>query len=215
MAVLAAVLFPSISRADTLRLDGEAARDDIVPREGQVTAQVGSGVPFVAFGEIGYGFTDWLAIGALAVTTPFDAGFGLRPKISLWRSDSARLAVGSPFLYYPEASGRPFNEPWVAMNPTVSFELTLGNGIRAFGRAGIVAAACVETLTGEEDGAQDEGEFMGGTWNTFGLGLAIPLGSVGTLIADGQAVMDGLTIADSPWLGGPPTIVTLGLARTF
>src|SRR6185503_14158511 len=54
--------------------------DYLMPRAGQLGFGAASGIPYVAIGEVTYGFGERFAMGAIAGITPRTVGFGLRPR---------------------------------------------------------------------------------------------------------------------------------------
>jgi hypothetical protein len=234
LSLIGLLLFaPSIARADepaTASLGGPAAvpvlamhdgddeptpaasprtSDHLFPGAGHLTLAASSGVPFLAIGEAAYAFTDGFTLGAIAGITPEVGGVGLRPRGVIYSGSRARVFVSVPILYYPPSrvSG---DEPWFLANPVLYIEAPVADGWRVRGGPGLVGAACQDSLLGR---AHEE-HFMGDLWPTIAIGASHPLGAASELFADLQGVLPKGIAFDHDWVGGPPVILSLGIAAS-
>ncbi len=111
---------------------------------------VGTGVPYVGIAEYTYGFSNKFSAGILIGSTPIVPGYGLRIKGILYqKNENFRVTAKTPILYYPKTKDLG-GEPWVLAWPTINSEWKFDSGIRVAAGAGIVAAACVNSLLGLE-----------------------------------------------------------------
>lgn len=102
----------------------------------------------------------------------------------------------------------------------LSAEWKTSNGLRYSADVGIIAAVCAHSLSttlfgGKEENEDDKMGFEGGLWNTAGAGLAVPISENITGHINAAFVLDGLRIADSHWVGGPSTVISLALTYQF
>jgi hypothetical protein len=185
------------------------ASDHLFPGAGRVSLGASTGVPFLAIGEAAYAFTDGFTVGAIAGITPEVAGFGLRPRAVLYSGARARVFVSVPVLYYP-ATHMSGGEPWFLANPVLYLEAPVAGGWRVRGGPGIVGAACQDSLLGKEHG---EG-FMGDLWPTIAVGASRPIGARSEIFADLQGVLPKGITAGNDWVGGPPFVLSIGVAAS-
>ena len=184
--------------------------DHLFPGAGHATVGASTGVPFLAIGEAGYAFGDGFTLGAIAGVTPEVVGFGLRPRVILYGGARARVFVVAPILYYP-ATHMSGGEPWFLTNPVLNVEVPLSSSWRARGGAGFVFAACQDSLIGVEH----EERFMGDLWPTLSAGVSHPIGASSEIFADLQAVLPKGVAFDDDWIGGPPVVLSLGVAASL
>src|ERR1041385_5669844 len=72
------------------RPEAPIAPDYLFPRQGNTSLTASSGIPFLGIGEVAYGFSDKLALGAIGGITPTVVGFGIRGRGLLYeRHDGA------------------------------------------------------------------------------------------------------------------------------
>jgi hypothetical protein len=193
--------------------DGERGADPLFPRAGHASITVASGVPFVGIGEVAYGFTDRFALGAMTGLTPDmgsirgTVGVGLRPRAVLFASGAWRSTIVAPILYYPEVRGFGDTEPWMLVQPTLTVERSLGRSASVHAGAGLIAAACMESILtlGKEH------DMMGGVWNTATAGGNVALSARTSVFAEGGVVLRGVTVAPD-WIGGT-AIAFVGVTR--
>src|SRR5271165_5189171 len=83
---------------------------DLFPAAGHATAAAATGLPFLGIAEIGYGFTDGFAMGAIGGvalayqpdrTTPSVPTAGIRPRFRIATSQHTSLVLIAPMLWYP------------------------------------------------------------------------------------------------------------------
>lgn len=201
--------------------------DYLLPAKGKSMVEFYSGIPYVALGQYGYGFSDRFSLGIIYGYTPFEKGYGLRLKAVIAEpSESFRLNVKSPFIYYPGMKSGD-GEPWVLAWPTLNGDLKLKNGSRVWAGVGLIGAACVEYLfkpgghaegpehpPGQDDEEVEEDMFS--LFNTFQLGYSKPLSNSWSFVAEVAPVMEGFKLkSPNGFLDTAPVIVTLGLSCSF
>jgi hypothetical protein len=188
--------------------------DPLLPGGGSFAVAGASGIPFLALGELTYGFTDRFALGAIAAATPNvgsnrgTSALGLRPRGVLFASGPWRSVLSVPVLYYPEVEGfGGAREPWMLARPTVSVERALPGGASVSLSLGAIGVTCAESLLtlGKEH------TMMGGIWETAGIGGTIPLSGRWTLFGEASLIARGIEPARD-WLGGLPVVAFLGVA---
>tara|TARA_B100000497_G_C7651366_1_gene391917 strand:+ start:521 stop:1285 length:765 start_codon:yes stop_codon:yes gene_type:complete len=215
--------------------------DYLFPGKQKSSITFSTGIPYVAIAEYSYGFADRFSLGLLAGTTPKVEGYGIRIKSVLFQKNSdSRIYAKMPILYYPQTQDLG-GEPWLLTWPVVNYEKSYNNGIRLSYGIGVVAAACANDMmdvlgigTHEHHSTEDEHHeeshhdmenmelhsegdegFMGDVWNTVQAGITLPLKTKWVFQAEIAAVMKGVKIAGSEWVGGPPVILTLGVTKRF
>lgn len=209
---------------------GVSQHDYLMPAKGKSMVEFYSGIPYVALAQYGYGISSKFSVGIFYGYTPFEKGFGLRLKAIIAQpSESFRLNVKSPLIYYPGMKTDD-GEPWVLAWPTLNGDLKLKNGARVWAGVGLIGAACVDYLFEpgghpEVDGHVHEGpdpmppkeeEEMFSLFNTFQLGYSKPLSSSWSFIAEVAPVMEGFKLkSPNGFLDTAPIIVTLGLSCSF
>jgi hypothetical protein len=209
-----ALTLSASSRAATN--DGIAAEttppkgDGLFPESGHLAAGVGTGVPFVSIAEVAYAVSDRIALGAIGGVTPSVVGAGLRPRFAFWDDGTYRLRLTLPILYYPKThmSG---GEPWFLVNPVLSVDRRLGENARISAGAGLVGAACVDSVFGQEHMER----FMGGIWNTLQAGGALRIAARTEAFVDAQVILRGIALAGDEWIGGPPLVASFGVVHAF
>jgi hypothetical protein len=214
-AALSSSAFAQVA-VDPAGLRAQREGDALFPRAGEFSATVATGVPYLAIGEVAYGVSERFALGVVGGVTPITYGFGLRLRGIVVGGETARLVAVMPVLYYP-ATASLGHEPWVLAMPQVLAEQRFGGDLTAHVGVGAAAATCTGAIAGLFTGKHEhdaDGGFMGGLWNTATVGGALPLGGV-TAFADATLILDGVRLADSRWIGGPPLVVTLGVRRGF
>ena len=202
----------------------------LFPARGKSMVTVATGIPYIGIAEYAYGISDRFSTGIIVGQTPKVAGYGLRIRgIIYHKNESFRLFVRAPILYYPKTKGLG-GEPWFLTRPVISGEWKLDSGIRLSVGGVFVGAACANSLLGvvndehshdvdvvpalEHDHDNETG-FMGGLWNTFHAGIAVPVSKKIVFQLEVSVVMSGLKIAGKDWVGGPPVIVVLGFSYTL
>jgi hypothetical protein len=208
---------PTVADADesTHVADGHEpeSSDPMFPRAGGFGAAAASGIPFLALGELSYGFTDRFALGAIAAATP-DMGsipgtmaFGLRPRGVVFASGPWRSVVAVPVLFYPKVDGFGHREPWMLARPTWSLEYALPSGAFVYVAAGVVGVACVDGIVtlGKEH------TMVGGVWETGAIGASIPLSRRTNLFGEASLITRGVEPAPD-WVGGLPVVTMIGVA---
>ena len=190
------------------------AHDHLFPGHGRISTSLATGVPFLAMGELSVGMSDRFALGAIGGATPNVPGFGIRPRAVVVEVGSWRGVVAAPVLYYPFTSNRS-GSAWFLTRPSVVVEHQFANGVRVGGGAGIVAAASLDRIVGRERPAGYTGGMDSAVWNTFNATVAVPIGASTSLFADAALIMKGVRVAGDDWVGGPPFIVSLGVATNL
>ena len=207
--------------------------DHLFSGRGRSMVTLATGIPYIGVAEYAYGISDRFSLGLIVGQTPKIAGYGLRIRgIVFQKNESFRMFVRAPILYYPQTK-KLGGEPWFLTWPVVGGEWKLRSGVRLSVGGGFVAAACANDLLGlatakhspdahatanyeherqhhHED--SDDSGFMGGLWNTFHVGAAIPLSNRIVLQSEISVVMSGTKIAGQDWVGGPPVILVLGFS---
>ncbi len=195
---------------------GPASRVDyLFPRGGELSASLGTGIPFLAVGELTYGVGDGFALGGLAAATP-DVGnvqgtttVGVRPRGVLVRAGMWRSVVVAPVLYYPSVAGfGGQRDPWVLTRPEITLERALDSGAQVNVALGFIAAACTESLM--TLGKERSPTVMGGVWNTVRVGGAIPISHRTSVFGEASLVLRGVLPAPD-WMGAAPAIAIVGL----
>ncbi len=209
--LLMVITFVGVSTGQ-INSDYSVTHDYLFPTRGNLMLTVATGVPYVGITEIGYGISDRFTVSAILGRTPTQMGYGFRIRGVIYDgSETIRVVAKMPSFYYP-APGKPGDEPWALVWPSVHIERQFRSGSRVSVGLGIVGAGCVSAMLGKH---VDQDGFMGGTWNTVSAGLAVPVSGVLSVRVDVSAVMDGLQLAGSDWIGGPPVILNVGVARSF
>ncbi|HEX8793631.1 MAG TPA: hypothetical protein VF765_21960 [Polyangiaceae bacterium] len=217
-AVLSATgLASAAAPADTTK-DSEATQpalaDPTLPDAGRVNVAATSGIPFLALGELSYGFTDRFALGAIAAATPNmgsitgTMAFGVRPRGAVFVSGPWRSVLAVPVLFYPKVDGFGGNrEPWMLARPTLSLERELPGGSSVDVVVGVLGVACIDGLVtmGREH------TMVGSVWETAGIGASIPLSGRTTLFGEASVITRGVEPAND-WLGGAPIVGMVGVA---
>lgn len=206
------------------------ASDELFPGAGRFAVTGSTGIPYVAIGEIAYGFTDRFTFGIIGGFTPSTPGWGVRARGVLVEQGANRLVVNAPVLYYPASEGLG-NEPWLLTIPTLLAERRFNRGTNLHAGVGLAAAACTGAIEsvftgyhlhngelmegGSHETMAEGGEgFMGGIWPTLTAGGAWAVGEDFHLFADVALVTHDLAFARN-WIAGPPVILTMGVTRTF
>jgi hypothetical protein len=209
--------------------------DHLFPQKGRSMVTFGTGVPYVAVAEYGYGISERLSVGLLAGITPSITGLGIRVRgVLCQRGNNFRLYIKVPVLYYPKTKGLG-GEPWILARPALNAERKLDSGLRLSFGVGLVAAACVNDLFGLDhshektshndhdrvhedlmivDHFEDKG-FMGDIWNTLQAGIALPINEKFMFQTEFGLVFKGFQVAGDEWVGGPPIILISGLSIAF
>jgi hypothetical protein len=202
--------------------------DYLMAQRGKSMLELYSGIPYVAIGQYSYGFSDRFSLGIIYGYTPFVRGYGLRMKAVIAEpSQSIRIYLKSPFIYYPKKRGNE-KDPWVLAWPTLNVEFKLKNNARIWTGFGVIGAACTEYLLGTEEAKEmpDEeiqpaitmakDEPMAELWNTFQIGYSKPVSNKLSFILEIAPVMKGLKFTTPHGLlDGLPVIVTTGLSYSF
>jgi hypothetical protein len=186
--------------------------DPLFAQRHEVTATVASGVPFLGIAELAFAVSDRFSIGLFSGATPDLAtvqgtlAVGLRPRGVLLEKGPWRATVVAPILFYPQVRGFGDREPWFLVRPTAGVERELGAGARIGFGAGIIAAACADSILtlGKEP-------MMGGVWETIGISGSLPIAAHTSLFADVSVVTKGTTLAKD-WIGITPIIAYAGIS---
>ena len=236
MKTIPAILALLITLASATQAQDSTVRlnDPLFAPAGGILVTTATGMPYVAIGEVAYGFSDRVSVGVVAGLTPIIPGYGIRARVVLSESENWRLYARLPILYYPKTVDLG-GDPWLLAWPVVASESRLPSGIRISLQGGIVGAACAESLLGLEEqpatpgggeselqehashagsGSMEMG-FEGNLWNTLGAGVSIPLSSSMTLTTEAHIVLHGLTPAKHDWIGGPPAIIIIGVTKAL
>ncbi len=207
VVIVQASLFISPADAQPQSL---AWNDPLFPAKGSAMVTFSTGVPYIGAGEYAYGFSDRFSVGVLAASAPPAVALGIRIRASIFEfHDNFRIYLRVPIIYYPPADGLFDGEPWLLAWPVMSAEWKLSSGTRLSVGGGVVRAGCVGSLMGD---TMDGDKIMGGIWNTFHLGAAVPLNNRLTFQAEASAVMSGFKIAGDDWIARFPAIVVLGFS---
>ncbi|MBK9247135.1 MAG: hypothetical protein IPM69_03250 [Ignavibacteria bacterium] len=196
--------------------------DHLFLLQGETSATIATGIPYVGIGEVAYGVTSGFTVGAIFGVTPLIPGYGLRLRGLLYENEETnfRVHLRAPVFYYPMTKDLG-GEPWWLTYPAVAAEWKTSSGLRYSADMGVIAAVCAHSLSntlfgsGEMEEEEDEMGFEGGIWNTVGAGVALPISEKITCQMNAALVLDGLRIADSHWVGGPPTVVSVALTYQF
>ena len=205
--------------------------DHLFATKGKSMITIATGIPYIGIAEYAYGFSDRFSLGIIFGRTPKVPGYGIRVRYILHKRESFRIFLRAPLFYYPQTKGLG-GEPWLLTWPAVSAEWKLKSGIRLSLGGGFVAAACANDLMSLATGGEDmhshddpghseaashmqEGGFMGGFWNTFHAGIAVPVGKRLTLHTEASIVRNGLKKARKDWVGVIPVIVVLGFSYSI
>jgi hypothetical protein len=201
--------------------------DATFPDAGGVAATAATGVPFLAMGELAYGFTDSAALGVLLGVAPTNIGLGLRPRVLARLNDTLRLSFVVPSLYYPPCPN-PRSSSWILTRPVALLEHGSPSGLRIGAGSGVIVAGPVRELfeaVGAEppavpapsvyDDAGMEPDAGFRVWETLLLTTSVPVAERSSAFAEAGVVLDGVDIAGSDWVAGPPVIVVLGITRAL
>jgi hypothetical protein len=179
-------------------------------------------VPFVGIGELSYGLSDAFALGAMVGVTPITLGVGARPRVRVDLDAQHRLSLVVPALYYP-THPNPRVSPWVLVRPVALFERVNPSGARfGFGPGLIVTAPTKALWPNLDESAALDSHYAGlaapdetpsGLWQTLVLTGALPVTDSSTTFAEAGLVFDGPRLVGDDWVGGPPIVVVLGIAR--
>jgi hypothetical protein len=202
--------------------------DDLFPPPGRPSLSAATGLPFLAIGEVGFGLTNGIAIGAIGGVTPSVLTAGIRPRFLVRASEHYAVMLSIPMLWYPKASapgpGNVGSTAWVLARPEVMLDVSPTPRVHVAGGVGLIAAASTLALGNKLEGktfavpayggaTTDRVGFAGGVWDTLCMHGSYALDRATHLFAEGSLVFSGVALADN--VGGPPVVVTLGLQRTF
>lgn len=200
-ALLAAALSASLFRT-CLAPASHAAPPGLLPEAGHVSVSLGTGVPFLAIGEVSLGLDEGFALGLVAGVTPVVEGAGVRLRGVLAESGRVSLLFDAPVLYYPDTTTR---TAWFLARPALLVDLRIGDAAHVQAGAGVI----LETSVGREWPDIIESAFQ-----TLRAGGILPVSDHLALFADVGLVFDGLRLAGPEWGGGPPVVAALGLTWT-
>ena len=201
---------------------------DLFPTPGRPSLSAATGLPFLAIGEVGFGITQGIAIGAIGGVTPSVLTAGVRPRFLVRANERYAVMLSIPMLWYPSASapgpGNVGSTSWVLARPELMLDVSPSPRWHLAGGAGVIAAASVlalgNKLQGKEfavpayRGSSDTRVgFAGGIWDTLCTHASYAIDPATHLFAEGSLVFSGVALADN--VGGPPVVVTAGLQRTF
>jgi len=239
------VVFTTIVKAQAQEKE-VSNHDYLMPQKGKSMVEFYSGLPYVAIGQYSYGFSNRFSIGVIYGYTPFEKGYGLRMKAIIAQpSESFRINVKSPFIYYPGMK-KEDGEPWMAAWPAVNGEWKFKNGSKIWTGVGLMGAACVDVIfpsEGHEHGGHDHGdhkpkgpnhdpepttppiitpmqvksaEKMYSLFNTFQFGYSKPLSNSWSFVAEVAPVMEGFKLkSPNGFLDTTPVVLTIGLSGSF
>src|SRR5207253_9084599 len=149
-----------------------------------------------------------------------EIGVGIRPRVLLFSAGPASIALAMPIVYYPPMSKRD-GEDWVYTDPQIRVDFQLPRGIRVYAGAGVVLAACTDSigavLRGEEH-QEPAGHrpMVGGIWTTAHIGGAIPVTPSLDVTFDGGMVLGGMTPrVEYAQRVGIPVLAELGINKSF
>jgi hypothetical protein len=198
--------------------------DYLLPQKGKSMVEFYTGSPYVAIGQYTYGVSNRFAVGVIYGYTPFVKAYGFRLKAVVAQpSENFRINFKSPFFYYPHSEPKD-DEPWVAAWPTLNFEWKLKNEARLWAGFGIMSAACMDYILGEEEEKQmpvgepgmEKEEEMLRIYNTFQIGYSKPISNKMSFTIEVAPVMEGFKIKSKDgFLDLIPVVVTAGLAYSF
>lgn len=193
--------------------------DHLFAGEGKSMVTVSTGIPYVGIAEYAYGVSSKTTIGFMYGQTPFVEGYGLRIRTIIAEpEDNLRVYFRAPIFYYPKTQELG-GEPWFLTWPAFNLEYKRDCGRRMWAGIGAIGAVCANSLKHQIFGGEEEGEmemgFEGGLWNTVQVGITQPISE--HLVAQGEfgLVMNGLKVAGSDWVGGPPVVAIVALTYTF
>ncbi len=193
--------------------------DYLFPEQGHFSASLGSGFPFLAVGEVAYGFGPGFSAGALAAATP-DMGslpgttaFGTRLRGAVLRRGGWRAVLVAPVLYYPSITGfGGGRDPWVLTRPEALVEHRFDSGASANVGLGLIAAACTESLL--TLGREHSDDVMTGVWESVRIGGSMPMSRSTSVFGEASLVMDGVHPA-AHWIGIVPLVTVVGIAASL
>ncbi|MCR9285762.1 MAG: hypothetical protein NXI23_00075 [Bacteroidetes bacterium] len=221
---IAIILFSFYSVSAQLK--PELTDDSLFPGKGKSMFTLATGIPYVGIAEYAFGFSDKFAVGLIYGQTPVTAGYGLRLRAILFqRKDNFKISLRAPIIYYPKRTGI---EPWVLTWLSANAEWRLPSGLRFHGGIGAVGVECMDDiwdfvtlkkLSGPEHSHEhehnhesEEENSMGKIWNTIQMGFSLPISKKMVFQTEASIVMDGFKVAGKDWIGGPRTIITIGIA---
>ncbi|MBI2619885.1 MAG: hypothetical protein HYW57_07365 [Ignavibacteriales bacterium] len=182
--------------------------DHVLNDKGTKRFTITTGIPYVVIGEYAYGISDRLTFGVLAGLTPNVEGYGIRGRIVLSEPrNDFRVYFCTPILYYPKTKELG-GDPWWLIRPNINFEWITERGLRYKVGGSLIAASSHHTIFGDPSDAK----FPPGVWNALHGGIALPIGSGVTFQCETSLVMNGLNVAGSDWVGGPPVILVVGVS---
>lgn len=213
----------------------QPSNGDLFPTAGHATAAAATGIPLLGIAEIGYGFTNGFALGAIGGValayvpgrpTPSVPTAGIRPRLRVATSEHTSLVFIAPALYYPSATPGPSDEggsSWLVARPEVFLDGAVGERWHVAGGTGFIAAVSTDALAQLAGGrhvvmppyntsADSTKGFAGGIWNTLSSRGSYRLSEETHLFAEATLVLMGVVPAQ---VGGPPVVVTLGAQHTF
>ena len=193
-----------------------AALHTLFPEPGNVTVVTAIGVPYLALTEISVGIADRFSAGVIFAVAD-EIGVGFRPRAGLLEVGALQLQLAVPIVYYPPMSKRS-GQDWVYANPQLRFDLLLPRGARVYAGAGLVLAACTDSigavLRGEKPEANER--MVGGVWTTAHVGGSLRMTPTLDLTLDGGTVLNGRNVrAEYARRVGIPVLAELGFAKTF
>ena len=194
------------------------AQHYLFPRPGEMSLTVAAGVPYLGVTEIATGITPRFSAGVLFAVAD-EIGVGIRPRVLLFDGETARVALTMPLVYYPPSWKRS-GEDWLYTNPALRLELSVTPALRLYSGAGIVFAACTDSVSSLLHGRmpEDDGDkrMVGGIWPTVHLGGAYAVTPSLSVIFDGATVLGGITPrAEYARRIGIDMVAELGVSKTF
>jgi hypothetical protein len=224
---LFAIILLNVGMAEA-QLGNRSINDPLFSSKGKSMITMATGIPYAGIAEYAYGFSDRFSLGIIAGHTTKVPGYGIRVRYIFHKRESFKIFFRVPIFYYPQTKGLG-GEPWFLTWPVVSAEWKMKSGIRFSAGSGFVAAACADALLtsagvgkhlhdqvdeliqGDEHPHHDEG-FMGGFWNTYHIGLSVPLSKRVTFQSEVSVVRSGVKKVGADWVGRIPVILVLGFS---
>ncbi|MHB1048607.1 MAG: hypothetical protein ACYC09_00905 [Bacteroidota bacterium] len=185
------------------------AHDHVFTRSGGSKITLATGIPYIGVAEYAHGLSDRVTGGVLFGLTPNVTGYGIRVRAIVYQTtESFRVYFCTPVLYYPKTKELG-GDPWWLTRPNINFEWIAQSGFRYKVGGSIIAAASHHSLFGNSGAAK----FSPGLWNAIHAGSSFSVGGGVMFQNEISIVMNGLRVAGSDWVGGPPIILVIGLSK--
>ena len=142
----------------------------------------------------------------MAGLTPSVEGYGVRARAVLYQPDPGfRIYFCVPVFFYPKTHMLA-GDPWWLTRPNINFEWMTKGGFRYKVGGSVIGAVSHYVLFGDASGGRLPLRF----WDAIHGGLSFPVSNVLTLQLEASLVTQGLRVAGTNWVGGPPVILVLG-----